>query len=193
MGTCWGSRCWDSGLGLGLGRADFRWWVPVKLAKSYYLPRVGRSTTDPGGTHLHATAHSRVCLMPELAPGAPFHTVPSVFVAQALPVKAYEIASGTASALHRASSPYRSSIPPTPQACSCLLRDHPHYLLRPRPPATATPGMPKGPSHTSRGLLPATPDAHANAQIPNGCPTVRGPHSRGRGEEGVRHSSARQS
>lgn len=48
-----GAGTWDVGRGLalalGLGRADFRWWVPVKLAKSY-LPRLGRSTTNPGGT-----------------------------------------------------------------------------------------------------------------------------------------------
>lgn len=110
MGTCWGSRCWAWDLDRDW---DWDWgelifvggYLPGELAKSY-LP-VDRPTQV--AHTLHATAHSKVCLMPELALDAPFHATPSVSSPRPLPVKAQELR-----LCHRGCPPHTAPSPSTP-------------------------------------------------------------------------------
>lgn len=127
MGTCWGSRCWAWDLDRDW---DWDWgelifvggYLPGELAKSY-LP-VDRPTQV--AHTLHATAHSKVCLMPELALDAPFHATPSVSSPRPLPVKAQELR-----LCHRGCPPHTAPSPSTPSMPPPLtLQVCPHSPLR---------------------------------------------------------------
>lgn len=178
MGTCWGSRCacaWDLGLGTGTGtgtgNGDWDWgelifvggYLPVELAKSYLLPHglVGQLLTQVAHT-LHATAHIKVCLMPELAPGRPLHATPSVSWPGPLPVKAHEAQQGIAAidALH-ATLPLPPTLP-TPPLRSASSPIHP-------PSSLATSSCSACASHTSPQSTSPTPVADYSV-----CPFRRG-------------------